>query len=68
MGIVDEARTLVHGWSGHLDTPTPELRVIEKLIVEVESKQKQIDLALKNMQRSEAPFYLGMRALKGELK
>ena len=43
MNIIDEANILVKSWSGHLDAPTSELRVIEKLITQLETAEKVIE-------------------------
>lgn len=51
MSIIDEANILVKSWSGHLDAPTSELRMIENLIQELdqvkEVSERRADLLLK---------------------
>lgn len=51
MSIIDEANILVKSWSGHLDAPTSELRMIENLIQEIdqikEVSENRSDLLLK---------------------
>ena len=51
MSIIDEANILVKSWSGHLDAPTSELRMLENLIQELdqikEISERRADLLLK---------------------
>lgn len=43
MNVIDEANILIKSWSGHLDAPTSELRVIEKLIIQLEDAENVIE-------------------------
>lgn len=51
MSIINEADILVKSWTGHLDAPTSELRMIENLIQELDqvkgTSEKRADLLLK---------------------
>ena len=51
MSVINEANIPVKSWSGHLDAPTSELRMIENLIQELdqikEVSEKRADLLLK---------------------
>lgn len=42
--LIAEGLILVKSWSGHLDAPTSELRMIESLIQELEQKECILEL------------------------
>ncbi|MCK4759956.1 MAG: hypothetical protein KAT69_07885 [Candidatus Aminicenantes bacterium] len=49
--LIAEGLILVKSWTGHLDAPVPELRMIEKLVQElgqiIETSERRADLLLK---------------------